>query len=129
MAGNKKIARHLGPMAVCLLTACASGLTSQDKAQLEEQQRILNLLTPRDVRLADQTLQRALETQRSGTSLSWDNSRDNHRGSVTPLKTFKTAEGIYCREYSERIEAGGGIRQVNATACRDRRGQWRVLES
>ena len=129
VGSNNVMARHIVPLAACLLTACASGLGPQENARLAEQERILNLLTPRDVRLADQTLQSALETQRSGRSLSWNNQRDNHRGSITPLRTYKTAEGVYCREYSERIEAGGGVQQIRATACRDRQGQWRLLES
>lgn len=64
--------------------------------------------------------QAALEKSVSGKSVSWTGSRSGLRGSVTPLKTWKTDRGIYCRSYREKIRsATGKVQSRTGKACRD----------
>jgi surface antigen len=64
--------------------------------------------------------QTALEKSVSGKSVSWTGSRTGMRGSVTPLKTWKTDKGIYCRTYREKVRTANGQAQSRTgKACRD----------
>jgi surface antigen len=57
-----------------------------------------NLLDQRDKRLADEAAQKALETAPTGRSVAWRNPDNEHSGTVTPVRTYQTAGGTYCRE-------------------------------
>ena len=70
--------------------------------------------------------QKALETSVSGKSVSWSNPKTGMGGLAVPVKTWKTAEGVYCRSYNEKIWNSNGQRQSRtATACRDRDKIWK----
>lgn len=64
--------------------------------------------------------QTALENSVSGKSVSWAGSASGLRGSVTPLKTWKTDRGVYCRTYREKVRnAKGQVQSRTGKACRD----------
>ena len=67
----------------------------------------------------------ALDTQVSGGSVTWQNPASGSRGSVTPLRTFKTADGRWCREYRQEIAAVALTERRIGIACRDAEG-WRL---
>src|SRR5262247_3257903 len=52
-----------------------------------------NALDQRDKRLAAEAQQRALESARTGKSVSWTNPDTGHAGTITPTKTFQGANG------------------------------------
>ena len=80
----------------------------------------------RDTALAEATLRRALETQVSGTPVSWENPDSGASGMVKPTRTFKNQSDQFCREY-ERIETIGARREtISGIACRGDDGQWRT---
>jgi len=80
----------------------------------------------RDAALAEATLRRALETQVSGTPVSWENPDSGASGIVKPTRTFKNQSDQFCREY-ERVETIGARREpVSGIACRGDDGQWRT---
>jgi surface antigen len=81
-------------------------------------------MTSDDVRTANQVVQNALEGTVSGTVLSWENPVSGHSGSVTPLKTFRSKSGAYCREYNETLTIGHRTETYTDTACRAADGQW-----
>lgn len=77
--------------------------------------------------MAEKNLQKALEKSLSGNSVRWKNPASGARGSVTPLKTWKTAEGIYCRSFREKIElASGETVSRNGVACRTEEAVWKA---
>lgn len=87
-------------------------------------------LAPRAEVLARNTVQEALETSRSRTSLSWTYVEDGSRGEITPLRTYRTTAGYYCREYLEIVETSTeGATRRQRTACRDDDGLWKPLNS
>ncbi|MEP2703554.1 MAG: RT0821/Lpp0805 family surface protein [Roseibium sp.] len=84
-------------------------------------------LTLKDKALAQSSFQTALEKSVSGKSTSWKNSATGARGSITPIKTWKTSSGFYCRTYKERIRlASGKSQNSGGTACRSKSGGWKA---
>ncbi|WP_353621276.1 RT0821/Lpp0805 family surface protein [Labrenzia sp. R4_1] len=78
-----------------------------------------------DQTMAEATFQNALEKSLSGKTSSWRNQETGASGSVTPVRTWKTRSGVYCRAYRENILlASGTRRQDNGTACRNKSGKW-----
>jgi surface antigen len=86
-------------------------------------------LDARDVELARTAVQEALETQPSLRTRFWTNEETGNAGSVTPLRTFQTSTGFYCREYEEVVLSRRyGRAAVRYTACRDLDGEWKLVE-
>ncbi|MFQ5348065.1 MAG: RT0821/Lpp0805 family surface protein [Rhodothalassiaceae bacterium] len=73
--------------------------------------------------------QRALETAPSGTETEWYNPDTGHRGSITPEPAYQTAEGQYCREFTQTIIVGGEEAEGYGTACRQPDGSWKIVSS
>lgn len=69
----------------------------------------------------------ALEYTPSGSSTPWRNPDTGHYGSVTPIETYESAGGAYCREFQHHAQIGGRTRDVYGTACRTPDGQWQVV--
>ena len=86
-----------------------------------------NYLDQRDQKLAQQAAHNALETAPSGTTTTWKNPDNGHSGGVTPKRTYQTASGQYCREYTQTITVGGKKQTSYGTACRQPDGQWKIV--
>jgi len=69
----------------------------------------------------------ALETAPSGHSVAWQNPDSGNTGTVTPVRTYQTSTGQYCREYTQTITIGGERHQSYGTACREPDGRWRIV--
>ena len=69
----------------------------------------------------------ALEAVPSGHSVAWQNPDSGNTGTVTPVKTYQTATGQYCREYTQTITIGGEKHKSYGTACRESDGSWRIV--
>jgi surface antigen len=68
----------------------------------------------------------ALEYTPSGSSTPWRNPDTGHYGRVTPIETYETAGGDYCREFQHHADIGGRTQSVYGTACRTPDGQWQA---
>ena len=107
---------------ICLalwLSACATQPAAPLYHQMDKQ----------DVALANQALAEALQTRPKGQSLTWFNSANRHTGSVTPLRTFRHSNGLWCRDYREQLYIGQASQQWQDTACRSKAGHWLPLRS
>lgn len=80
-----------------------------------------------DAAHASQAQYQALEYTPSGYSTSWRNPDTGHHGSVTPIETYQSFDGGYCREFQHDAQIGGRTRSVYGTACRTPDGQWQVV--
>src|ERR671924_1046223 len=69
----------------------------------------------------------ALESIPSGQSVAWRNPDSGTSGVVTPMRTYQTATGQYCREYTQTITIGGERHQSYGTACRQPDGSWKTV--
>ena len=81
----------------------------------------------RDKRLAAEASQKALETAPTGRSVAWRNPDNEHSGTVTPVKTYQTATGTYCREYEQIVTIEGKKEKAYGTACRQPDGSWKIV--
>lgn len=68
----------------------------------------------------------ALEYNQTGTASTWNNPDSGHYGSVTPLRTYKTASED-CREYEQHIIIEGRDEIGYGTACRQPDGRWKII--
>ncbi|MCB9946344.1 MAG: hypothetical protein H6842_00795 [Rhodospirillaceae bacterium] len=84
-------------------------------------------MTPLDEQMAERTLQSALEVTVSEESSRWHNPSTGAAGSITPVRTYRTVSGRYCREYEETITTNGNTETYRDTACRDQQGVWHTL--
>jgi surface antigen len=80
-----------------------------------------------DRREASRAAHHALETTPSGTTTTWKNPDSGHYGSYTPVRTYQTASGQYCREYQTTIVIDGQTEQAYGTACRQPDGTWKIV--
>lgn len=81
-----------------------------------------------DRRMAEQTAQNTLETNRTGQSSSWSNPDTGHSGTVTPTNTYQTASGQDCREYETTVYIDGRRETAHGTACRQPDGTWQLVK-
>jgi surface antigen len=86
---------------------------SLDRADREEMQR---------------TAQYALERNRVDETATWRNPDSGNYGTVTPRRTYQSAEGRYCREYQQTVFIGGEEQQAYGTACRQPDGTWKIVK-
>jgi surface antigen len=84
-------------------------------------------LDQRSQQLQAQTVARSLETAPSGTTATWVNPDNGIQGTVTPVRTYQTQTGTYCREFQQTIIVGGQPQQAHGTACRQPDGSWRIM--
>lgn len=69
-----------------------------------------------------------LESTPSGEVSEWHNPDSGHYGSIEPTRTWESASGRYCREYTQTITVGGRTKRGYGTACRQRDGSWRIVQ-
>lgn len=73
------------------------------------------------------TINHALETQVSGVSIAWETGESG--GQVTPLRTYRSRSGHWCREYTRTTRFRSGPIAVLALACRTEDGQWVTIRA
>lgn len=84
-------------------------------------------LDDQDRRTAATTTQRALNNQPAGTTTAWRNPDSGNSGTVTPVRTYQTATGQYCREFEQTVTIGGTPQRSYGTACRQPDGTWQIV--
>lgn len=91
-------------------------------------QEIGKSLDAADRAAMEASAQQALEYNRTGEPEEWRNPDSGHYGSITPERTYKTAQGRYCREYQQRVYIGGEEHEAYGTACRQPDGSWEIVK-
>ncbi len=80
-----------------------------------------------DKKQQSQAAQKAFETTPSGQSVAWRNPDSGNNGTVTPIRTYQSPAGQYCREYQQTITVGGEKQQAYGTTCRQPDGSWKIV--
>jgi surface antigen len=75
----------------------------------------------------ERNAQYALENSRTNTSTTWRNPDSGNYGEITPVETYQTTSGQYCREYTQTVVVGGEKQQAYGTACRQPDGTWKII--
>ena len=114
------------PIAASMLTAIVVGAGSVLVAERRAEDAAARVVAAfrHDRQLAAAAFAQALDRQVSGQSVAWRNPDSGSSGATTPLRTFRAADGRYCREYEQRLAAPGALEQVTGIACREA-GGWR----
>lgn len=82
-------------------------------------------LDPRTHKEINAAMQIALETHLSGSSRRWVSSNAGYSGRVTPVRTWRSRSGHFCRAFVEIIRLPSGTeRNSRARACRNEAGVW-----
>lgn len=81
-----------------------------------------------DVDEANKITQQALEFNRINQRADWVNPDTRNQGTVTPTRTIKTADGTFCREFTQTVTIGGTEQQAFGEACRAPDGTWRIRQ-
>jgi surface antigen len=74
--------------------------------------------------LDQQCTGQALEHAPDHASVKWHNPDSDSYYRVTPLKTWRSQDGRYCREYTTVATIGGRSQQLYGQACRQPDGSW-----
>ncbi len=98
-------------VASCLLLAGCGGLGQATVAES-------------DISLMEQTLQLALEIDTDGRGRAWVNPETGHRGTITPVATYLSEPGVFCRDYEDTQVIGDRQTIYESRACRVSTGRW-----
>ena len=74
------------------------------------------------------TTQEALEYEPDRNKRQWRNPNSNNAGWVEPQRTYQTAQGQYCREFTQNVTVAGKTQQAYGTACRQPDGTWKIVQ-
>ncbi len=75
----------------------------------------------------ERNAQYSLESTRTNMATTWRNPDTGNYGSITPVETYQTSQGQYCREYFQTVSIGGQLQQAYGTACRQPDGSWMII--
>lgn len=82
-----------------------------------------------DKQKAAQAAQSCFEHTPQGQTSEWRNPDSGHSGTFTPVRTYKSSQGAYCREFQQTIVVGGKKENAYGTACRQPDGSWKIIQS
>ena len=81
-----------------------------------------------DIAAAEQTNQKAMETNSTGQSSTWNNPNSGNSGSVTPTTNAYVAQGgETCRDFQQTVSASGSSETARGRACKQADGSWKVV--
>ena len=126
--GGSSLARRMLPIAASLAVLVIGAASGYFSAEFRVDREIARLDAHRaeDRSLVERTVNRALETRISGTAVEWRNPDSGSHGTVTPMRTYRSESGKWCREYTLTTIAGGGAaKNHRAIACREKDGEWK----
>lgn len=83
----------------------------------------------RDISVVIGSVNRVLETERTGVPSRWSNAETGNHGTVTVTRTYYRSDGVPCREYLRTTEGSGGAKvTVTGVGCRTGPGAWKLDE-
>lgn len=68
----------------------------------------------------------ALDQADDYETISWNNPQNGDHYEVTPVRSYETQGGRYCREYNTTVVVGGRTERAYGTACRQPDGAWQI---
>ena len=82
--------------------------------------------TSADIALASAAAADALNKSGANASLPWENPRTGARGTVTPLASAYTQDGVECRDFLASFVRDKSESWLQGAACREHQGKWVV---
>lgn len=87
-----------------------------------------SLVAESDVNMMERTLQLALDIDPDGQGRSWQNAMTGHSGSIVPIASYITEQGVFCRDYRDIQTIGGQEMVYVSRACRTDGSSWVWVE-
>ncbi|MEO5335522.1 MAG: RT0821/Lpp0805 family surface protein [Magnetospirillum sp. WYHS-4] len=81
-----------------------------------------------DKAIMQKTSSQALESTPSGVASAWRNPDSGNSGTITPTRTYQTAQGEDCREFENSVTVDGRTEKAMGRACRQADGTWRIVQ-
>jgi 17 kDa outer membrane surface antigen len=79
-----------------------------------------------DLAIARAAVSEVLTKGGKDASVPWENPRTGARGTITPLTTGTSQDGITCRDFLASYVKNGNESWLHGEACRAGRGKWEV---
>ncbi len=79
-----------------------------------------------DLAYARAAASRALGLDGKTTSIPWENPSTGARGTVTPLASAYTQDGVVCRDFLASYVRQGAESWLQGEGCRVQRGEWEI---
>ncbi len=89
--------------------------------------RATQILMGSDRAAYDQTAQKGLNESNDGEIVDWQNPETGHSGIFRPVRSFRLADGRFCRQYRTTVSFKKNVRSGVGMACRQGNGQWAVV--
>jgi surface antigen len=80
-----------------------------------------------DLAAYERTAQKGLAQASDGQILEWQNPETGNSGIFRTIRSFKMADGRYCRQYRATVSFEKNVRSGVGMACRQYGGQWQVV--
>lgn len=80
-----------------------------------------------DLAAYERTAQKGLAQADDGQILEWQNPETGNSGIFRTIRSFKMADGRYCRQYRATVSFEKNVRSGVGMACRQNGGQWQVV--
>ena len=119
-APSRRTSHPWVPMALAASVALVAVLLVRQASVDRQFQGQLAQMQQQIAQLRHQTL----ENVPSGSKASWVSPVGATRVDVMPVKTYRTTDSRFCREYEERIEDPRGVEIRRGIACRAGKAQW-----
>ena len=87
-----------------------------------------SLVAESDVDMMGRTLQLALDINPDGQVRWWHNEMTGHYGSIVPIASYITEQGVFCRDYRDIQTIGGQEVVYSSRACRTDGSSWIWVE-
>jgi len=82
-------------------------------------------LDPETHKALNAAMQIALETHVSGRGRQWSVPNSSYSGRVTPVRTWRSRSGHFCRAFVEIVRLPSGVERTGSgRACRSDAGNW-----
>lgn len=83
-----------------------------------------HVVNPSDARQMSETAEKAMEEAADGQLMNWVNPVTGSAGTVTPVRSYFSADGDYCRDYKATIAIPNAYGAGHGQACRRAGGVW-----
>ena len=82
-----------------------------------------------DRRYAEEDALKSLETAPARQTSRWSNPDNRHAGTFTPFDLYRSADGLFCRDFDMSATVDERTQNAYGTACRSDAGEWRIVET
>ena len=86
-----------------------------------------NTLIPSDRTQFEKSTTIAMEKMNDGQQMNWSNPDTGVAGTITPVKSYQTRDGFYCRDFDASIAVKKeGVGHGKGRACKAEGGSWQI---